>query len=203
MAEHQDSSKSASSDGNRVSVLPAGSEAPDFTLKAAPDRDITLTELRGKPVVLAFYPADWSPVCGDQMALYNEILPDFREQGAELLGISVDGTWCHRAFADARKLRFPLLADFEPKGEVSRAYGAYDDSGVSQRALFVIDAAGVIRWSYLSPMGVNPGADGILAALERLTPEQRGANASVSSTTSSGSRTSAPAATSSDAGAVR
>ena len=204
MAEHKDSSNSSSnssSDGNGASVLPAGTEAPNFTLKAAPDRDISLAELRGKPVVLAFYPADWSPVCGDQMALYNEILPDFREQGAELLGISVDGTWCHKAFADARKLRFPLLADFEPKGEVSRAYGAYDDSGVSQRALFVLDAAGVIRWSYLSPMGVNPGADGILAALERLTPEQRGASASTSA--SSGSRTSAPAATSSDAGAAR
>src|SRR5690349_20423330 len=134
------------------------------------------------------------------MALYNEILPEFHEQGAQLLGISVDSAWCHKAFADARKLRFPLLADFEPKGAVSRAYGAYADSGVSQRALFVIDASGVIRWSYLSPMGVNPGADGILAALERLTPEQRGASASASA--SSGSRAGA-ASTTNNAGAVR
>lgn len=171
MSEQQATSNSTSN-STSAAILPAGTEAPNFTLKASPDRSITLAELRGKPVVLAFYPADWSPVCGDQMALYNEILPEFREQGAELLGISVDGAWCHKAFADARKLRFPLLADFEPKGAVSRAYGAYADSGVSQRALFVIDAAGVIRWSYLSPMGVNPGADGILAALERLTPEQ-------------------------------
>lgn len=168
------SEQQATSNSTSAAILPAGTEAPNFTLKAAPDRSITLAELRGKPVVLAFYPADWSPVCGDQMALYSEILPEFREQGAELLGISVDGAWCHKAFADARKLRFPLLADFEPKGAVSRAYGAYTDSGVSQRALFVIDAAGVIRWSYLSPIGVNPGADGILAALERLTPEQVG-----------------------------
>lgn len=166
------SEQQATSNSTSATILPAGTEAPNFTLKAAPDRSITLAELRGKPVVLAFYPADWSPVCGDQMALYSEILPEFREQGAELLGISVDGAWCHKAFADARKLRFPLLADFEPKGAVSRAYGAYTDSGVSQRALFVIDAAGVIRWSYLSPIGVNPGADGILAALERLTAEQ-------------------------------
>lgn len=156
-------------------ILPAGTEAPDFTLKAAPDRSVTLRELRGKPVVLAFYPADWSPVCSDQMALYNEILPEFKDQGAEIFGISVDGAWCHRAFSDSRKLRFPLLADFEPKGAVSRAYGAYNDGGVSDRALFVLDANGVIRWSYLSPVGTNPGADGILAALERLTPEQRGA----------------------------
>jgi len=200
MAGHQDGTTTSSS--NDATILPAGTQAPNFTLNAAPDRSMTLTELRGKPVVLAFYPADWSPVCGDQMALYNEILPEFREQGAELLGISVDSAWCHRAFADARKLRFPLLADFEPKGEVSRAYGAYDNSGVSQRALFVIDASGVIRWSYLSPMGVNPGADGILAALERLTPDQRGAKGSTSTSASSGSRAGA-APTTNDAGAVR
>ena len=199
MAGHQESPTTSSS--NDATVLPAGTDAPNFSLQAAPDRTITLAELRGKPVVLAFYPADWSPVCGDQMALYNEILPEFREQGAELLGISVDGTWCHKAFADARKLRFPLLADFEPKGEVSRAYGAYADSGVSQRALFVIDASGVIRWSYLSPMGVNPGADGILAALERLTPEQRGASPNASTSASSGSRAGASSATN-DAGAA-
>jgi peroxiredoxin len=207
MAEHHVTSKSSSSDPTAATILPAGTEAPNFTLKAAPDRSITLAELRGKPVVLAFYPADWSPVCGDQMALYNEILPEFREQGAELLGISVDGAWCHKAFADARKLRFPLLADFEPKGAVSRSYGAYADSGVSQRALFVIDAAGVVRWSYLSPMGVNPGADGILAALERLTPEQRGAHPGAqpgaSTSTPLGGEKRGASATSSDAGAVR
>jgi peroxiredoxin len=207
MAEHHVTSKSSSSDAASATILPAGTEAPNFTLKAAPDRSITLAELRGKPVVLAFYPADWSPVCGDQMALYNEILPEFREQGAELLGISVDGAWCHKAFADARKLRFPLLADFEPKGAVSRSYGAYADSGVSQRALFVIDAAGVVRWSYLSPMGVNPGADGILAALERLTPEQRGAHPGAqpgaSTSTPLGGEKRGASATSSDAGAVR
>ena len=120
-------------------------------------------------MILAFYPADWSPVCGDQMALYNECLPEFKRLGAELLGISVDGIWCHLAFAKDRKLRFPLLADFEPKGAIARAYGAYSsESGATERALFVIDAKGVIRWSYLSPVGVNPGADGILTALESL-----------------------------------
>ena len=188
MSEHRETAQASSEQAATAALLSAGTAAPEFTLKAAPDRTVTLSALRGKPVVLAFYPADWSPVCGDQMALYNEILPDFREQGAELLGISVDGAWCHKAFADARKLRFPLLADFEPKGAVSRAYGAYADSGVSARALFVIDAGGVIRWSYVSPMGVNPGADGILAALERLTPEQRGAR--------TGARTGASAGTS-------
>ena len=150
-------------------ILPAGTPAPDFALNAAPDKTLRLSELRGRPVILVFYPADWSPVCGDQVALYNEILPEFREYGAELLGISVDGVWCHAAFAKDRKLRFPLLADFEPKGAVARLYGAYrNEDGTSERALFVLDGDGIIRWSYCSPIGVNPGADGILNALESL-----------------------------------
>lgn len=165
----------APAQGPTTGVLLAGTSAPDFTLKAAPDRTLSLSELRGKPVVIAFYPADWSPVCGDQMALYNEVLPDFQEQGAHLLGISVDSVWCHKAFSQARNLHFDLLADFEPKGAVSTAYGAYRaGDGFSERALFVVDANGIIQWSYLSPVGVNPGADGILNALASLTDEQRG-----------------------------
>jgi peroxiredoxin len=150
-------------------ILPAGSQAPDFNLNVTPDQKLKLSELRGKPVILAFYPADWSPVCGDQMALYNEILSEFHKFGAEMLGISVDGVWCHEAFAKDRHLHFPLLSDFEPKGAVSKAYGAYrNDDGVCERALFVIDKNGRIAWSYLSPVAVNPGADGILEALENL-----------------------------------
>ena len=150
-------------------ILPPGTTAPDFQLPVTPDQKISLNELRGKPVVMAFYPADWSPVCGDQMALYNEILSEFQKHGAELLGISVDGAWCHAAFAKDRRLHFPLLADFEPKGAVARAYGAYrEEDGMAERALFVIDKDGIIRWSYCSPIGVNPGADGILEALEGL-----------------------------------
>ena len=134
---------------------------------------VRLAEQLGHPVVLVFYPADWSPVCGDQMALYNEVLPEFRRYRASTLGISVDGVWCHLAFAKDRKLRFPLLADFEPKGGVARTYGVYRaNEGVSERALFVIDSAGIIRWSHVSPIGINPGADGILAALEDLKPQE-------------------------------
>ncbi|HWX55599.1 MAG TPA: redoxin domain-containing protein [Verrucomicrobiae bacterium] len=150
-------------------VLSAGTPAPDFTLHVTPDQVLSLKELRGRPVILAFYPADWSPVCGDQMALYNEILPEFHRFNAELMGISVDGVWCHAAFSRDRKLHFPLLADFEPKGAVSKFYGAFrDGDGVSERALFVIDKKGAITWSYISPIAVNPGADGILEALESL-----------------------------------
>jgi peroxiredoxin len=152
-----------------TSAVPDGTVAPDFRLHSTPDQQVSLSEFRGSLVILAFYPADFSPVCGDQMALYNEILPEFRQYGAQLLGISVDGVWCHRAFAEARRLHFPLLADFEPKGEVARAYGVYrQGDGFSERALFVIDPEGIIRWSYVSPVGVNPGADGILDALEKL-----------------------------------
>lgn len=152
-----------------ANILPSGAVAPDFSLNVTPDQKLSLSELRGQPVILAFYPADWSPVCGDQMALYNEILPEFQKYRAEIVGISVDGVWCHAAFAKDRNLHFPLAADFEPKGEVSRAYGAYrTGDGVCERALFVIDKDGVIAWSYCSPIAVNPGAEGILQALENL-----------------------------------
>ena len=157
-------------------LLPPGTPAPEFTLHSTPDQAVSLTEFRGRPVVIAFYPADFSPVCGDQMVLYNEILPEFSGYGAELLGISVDGVWCHAAFARDRHLHFPLLADFEPKGAVARLYGAYrEHEGTTERALFVIDGEGIIRWSYCSPVGVNPGADGILKALDRLTGRPAGA----------------------------
>jgi peroxiredoxin len=160
-----------------MSILAAGTTAPPFTLKSTPDQSLSLSDFTGRNVVLAFYPADWSPVCGDQLALYNELLPEFGRLNSQLLGISVDGAWCHAALAKDRHYHFPLLADFEPKGAVARAYGAYHAAeGVAERALFVIDGAGVIRWSYLSPMGVNPGADGILAALEAL-PSHAGAAA--------------------------
>ena len=152
-----------------VAALPPGTPAPSFTLPATPDQKVSLEDLRGRPVILAFYPADWSPVCGDQMALYNEILPMFHRANAQLVGISVDGVWCHAAFAEQRKLHFPLLADFETKGAVARSYGVYREAdGICDRALFVIDANGVIRWSYVSPLGINPGADGILDALDKL-----------------------------------
>jgi peroxiredoxin len=153
-------------------MLNAGTPAPIFSLHVTPDQKLSLSELLIRPVILAFYPADWSPVCGDQMALYNEILPEFRKFNAELIGISVDGVWCHQAFASARKLRFPLAADFEPKGGVASSYGVYcQTDGVCERALFVINRQGIITWSHLSPIAINPGADGILDALENMPKE--------------------------------
>jgi peroxiredoxin len=150
-------------------ALPVGTAAPDFTLPATPDQRVSLIEFRGSPVILVFYPADFSPVCGDQLALYNELLPEFHRYRARLVGLSVDGAWCHAAFREARHLHLTLLSDFEPKGEVARRYGVYrSEEGTSERALFVIDGEGVIRWSYVSPVGINPGADGILDALEQL-----------------------------------
>lgn len=143
--------------------------APDFALFATPDQKINLSECKGRNVILAFYPADWSPVCSDQMALYNEVRQYFKQYDAELFGISVDSKWCHLAFSQSRNLHFPLLADFEPKGAVAQQYGVYDDQeGECKRALFVIDKEGMIQWSYLSPTAINPGADGILAALATL-----------------------------------
>jgi peroxiredoxin len=162
------------SDNTRNRLIGPGEPAPEFSLPSGPDKRTSLKELRGRPVVLAFYPADWSPVCGDQMALYNEVLGEFSKYGAQLLGVSVDGVWCHAAFAADRKLHFPLLADFEPKGEVARRYGVYRaKDGFTERSLFVIDRSGTVSWSYLSPISVNPGADGIIDALEKLGKQAR------------------------------
>ena len=157
---------------HRAEPLEIGAKAPEFALLSTPDQTVSLADFRGRPTILAFYPEDWSPVCSDQLALYQELLPEFQRFDAELLGISVDGIWSHLAFARDRNLHFPLLSDFEPKGEVARTYGVYrDGAGTSERALYVIDGDGVVRWSYVSPVGVNPGADGILRALEGLGAE--------------------------------
>lgn len=150
-------------------LLAPGRPAPDFQLPTSPQDSLRLSDLRGSPVVLAFYPGDFSPVCGEQMTIYEAVRPEIERNGTRLLGISVDSVWAHRAFAESRHIDFPLLADFEPKGEVAKAYGAYDaEAGVAERALFVLDREGKVFWSYLSPMGVNPGADGIIDALDRL-----------------------------------
>lgn len=158
-------------------MLPIGTIAPDFELYSTPDQKLSLSQLRNRKVILAFYPADWSPVCDDQMTLYNEMGKYFSKHNAQIVGISVDSKWSHMAFADSRKFHFPLLSDFEPKGEVARLYEAYDERiGECQRALYVIDENGIIRWSYLSPVGINPGADGILNALEELDMNANYAN---------------------------
>jgi peroxiredoxin len=150
-------------------MLARGTIAPDFELYATPDQRMRLSELNGKRVILAFYPADWSPVCGNQMNLYNEMEKYFTRYNAQLIGISIDGKWCHAAFSEHNHLYFPLLADFEPKGAVARLYQVYNEkTGECQRALYVLDENGVIRWNYLSPVGINPGADGILRVLEQL-----------------------------------
>jgi peroxiredoxin len=152
-----------------MTALKPGIKAPNFSLSTTPDQKVSLSDLRGQPVVLVFYPADWSSVCSDQLGLYNELKPEFSEFEAQIIGISVDGVWCHLAFSKDRKFHFPLLADFEPKGAVARQYGVYrEKDGASERALFVIDGKGVIRWSHVSPVGINPGADGILKALESM-----------------------------------
>ena len=167
--------KNTTSKHSPGSILSPGTKAPDFSLYSTPDQKVSLSDFKGRPVIIAFYPADWSPVCTDQLALYNQLLPEFEHYNKpEIIGISVDGIWSHIAFAKDRSLRFPILSDFEPKGTVSRSYGAYQDTvGESSRALFVIDEHGTIRWSYLSPVGVNPGADGIIDALEEMYPDKK------------------------------
>ena len=133
-----------------------------------------MDQFNGNPVILLFYPADFSPVCSDGVSLYNKILTEFKTFCAEVIGISFDNVWCHLVFSKHKKLRFPLLSDFQPKGKVAEKYGVYrKDDGVSERALFLVDKDGVIRYSYVSPIGVNPGVDGILKASEGLPKNQR------------------------------
>jgi peroxiredoxin len=166
------------SEEDPMTALKPGVQAPDFSLLSTPDQKVSLSDFHGQPVVLVFYPADWSPVCSDQLALYNELKPEFSEFEAQIIGISVDGVWSHLAFSKDRKLHFPLLADFEPKGAVARQYGVYrEKDGEAERALFVIDAEGVIRWSYVSPVGINPGPDGILKALESTAKGEKAVSA--------------------------
>ena len=147
-----------------------GQEAEEFTLSSTQGKDINLSDFKGQPVILAFYPKAYTSVCSSQLALYNEILDMFQDHNAVLLGISIDDLETQQDFADSLALRYPLLADSSPLGEVARAYRVFDEKmSLSQRALFVIDKDGVIQWSYISPPGVNPGADGILNALEKLS----------------------------------
>ena len=119
-------------------------------------------------MVLVFYPADFSPVCTDQLSVYQEVLGELEERGARLVGISVDGAFCHKAFQDHLNLSIPLLADFHPKGEVARAYGVWsEDYGISSRALVLVGPGGTVEWSYLSPPLEVPGANLIFDALDQ------------------------------------
>jgi peroxiredoxin len=150
-------------------MIEPGAPAPDFTL---PDQDgnrVSLSDFGGRTAVLVFYPADFSPVCTDQLSVYQEVLPQLEERGASLVGISVDGAFCHRAFQEHLGVSFPLLADFHPKGEVAKRYGVWsEEHGVAGRALVVVAPDGKVSWSYMSPPLEVPGANLIFDALDQL-----------------------------------
>ena len=149
-------------------MIQPGSAAPDFTLPDQDGNKVSLSDFRGRTVVIVFYPADFSPVCTDQMNVYQEVLPQIEEQGATLVGISVDGAFSHKAFREHLGVSMPLLADFHPKGEVAKAYGVFvEDYGVAGRALVMVDPEGVVQWAYQSPPLEIPGANLIFDALEQ------------------------------------
>jgi peroxiredoxin len=149
-------------------VIEPGAQAPDFTLPDQDGNKVSLADFRGQTVVLVFYPADFSPVCTDQLSVYQEVLDEFEERGARLVGISVDGVFCHRAFREHMGIGMPLLADFHPKGEVARAYGVWSEEyGVSSRALVMVGPEGAVEWSYMSPPLEVPGANLIFDALDQ------------------------------------
>jgi peroxiredoxin (alkyl hydroperoxide reductase subunit C) len=151
--------------------LSPGTRAPELDVPVAPDgHRARLADYRGSPLVLIFYPGDFTPVCTGELGLFNELLPDLEALGANVLGVSCDSLWTHSAYATELKLRIDLLSDFHPKGALSERYQVYrDDIGTSERALFVVDGQGSIFWSEVSPIELNPGADGVLDALERLS----------------------------------
>ena len=151
-------------------MIEPGSPAPDFTLPDQNGNKISLADYRGRTVVLVFYPADFSPVCTDQLSVYQEVLPQLEAQGAKLVGISVDGAFCHKAFQHHQGFSIPLLSDFHPKGEVAKAYGVWsEDHGVAGRALVMVGPDGTVEWAYLSPPLEIPGANLIFDALEQRT----------------------------------
>jgi peroxiredoxin len=149
-------------------VIEPGTPAPDFTLRDQDGGKVTLSALRGSKVVLCFYPADFSPVCTDQLSIYQEVKGEIEERGAKLLGISVDSMWSHKAFQERLGVEIPLLADFHPKGEVAERYGAYlDGYGTANRSLVLIDEEGIVRWVHESPSPLEiPGANLIFDALD-------------------------------------
>jgi peroxiredoxin len=152
-------------------VIEAGRPAPDFTLRDQDGNEVSLADFRGSTVVLVFYPADFSPVCTDQLSVYQEVLGELEARGTRLLGISVDGAFCHKAFQGHLGLTIPLLADFHPKGEVARAYGVWSEKhGVSGRALVMVGPDGTVKWSYRSDPLEVPGANLIFDALDQRTP---------------------------------
>ena len=149
-------------------MIEPGSAAPDFTLPDQDGKKVSLADYRGRTVVLVFYPADFSPVCTDQLNVYQEVLPQIEERGATLVGISVDGAFCHKAFQQHLGVSIPLLSDFHPKGAVAKAYGVYvEDHGVAARALVMVDPEGNVSWTYQSPPLEIPGANLIFDALEQ------------------------------------
>jgi peroxiredoxin len=150
-------------------MIRAGEPAPDFTLPDQDGKKVSLSELRGQTVVLAFYPLDFSPVCTDQLNVYQEVLGDLEARNAKLYGVSVDSSFCHKAFQRQLGISIPLLADFHPKGEVARRYGVYiDGRGHTERALVMIGPDGVVRWSHTSPSPLEiPGANLIFDALDQ------------------------------------
>jgi peroxiredoxin len=148
-------------------MIEPGAEAPDFALPDQDGEEVKLGDFAGRMLILAFYPGDFSPDCSDQLSIYQEVLGEIEAKGATLVGISVDSKHSHRAFREQLGLTMPLLADFNPKGAVSRAYGAWiEQADYANRSLVLIDENGVVRWSYASPSpGEIPGANLIFDAL--------------------------------------
>jgi len=149
-----------------VSVLEAGTTVPEFTLVTEQGEQFTAQDLRGMRTVLVFYPFAFSPVCSDQLQVYEEVLDEIAAQGARILGVSCDSSYSQTAFREKLGVSIPQLSDFEPKGQACRAFGVLHPGGFPQRALVISDAEGTVRFSFQAPSpGDLPGANLIFDGL--------------------------------------
>jgi peroxiredoxin (alkyl hydroperoxide reductase subunit C) len=149
-----------------MAVLAPGTPAPEFSLAREDGSRLTKADLEGQTAVFVFYPFAFSPVCTDQLNLYEEVLDEIGAQGATVFGVSCDSTWSQKAFKEHLGVTIEQLSDFEPKGEVARAFGAYHPGGFAQRALVVITPEGIVKWSYQAESpGELPGANLIFDGL--------------------------------------
>jgi peroxiredoxin len=155
-----------------VGLIAAGTKVPDFALTTEGLEEFTEADLQGATSVLVFYPAAFSPVCTDQLQVYEEIVDELRAQGAEMYGIACDGPFALKAFREALNVSIPQLSDFEPKGATSRAFGAYlEERGFSDRAVVIVGPNLVVRWSYAPETPADiPGVNLIVDALTATAP---------------------------------
>jgi peroxiredoxin len=150
-------------------VLAPGTQVPDFKLATEAGEEFTQDNLQGKTTVFVFYPFAFSPVCTDQLQVYDESLAEINAQDADIYGVSCDSSWAQKAFREKLDVSIAQLSDFEPKGAACQAFGVLHPGGFPQRALVIVGPEGIVRWSYQAPSPADlPGVHMILGGLKNV-----------------------------------